>query len=329
MYKEKTIAAVVPCFNEEKQINQVLSSMPDLIDYVIIVDDGSSDNTVSTAESVCQKDPRRFVLIKHSKNQGVGGAIASGYQWCRDHEIDIAVVMAGDGQMLPSDLSRIIEPVVGLRADYSKANRLLSGEAYAKIPKSRYFGNAMLSFLTKIVSGYWHVVDSQSGYTAINLKMLKLIDWDKMYKRYGQPNDLLVRLNVYNARICDVTINPVYGIGEKSGIKIRKVIFTIPPMLLRMFFWRLKEKYIIRDFHPLVLFYLFGGVAGLASITLLTRWFVIRIATGLGPELTFLSWMLATIASMQFTCFAMWFDMDYNKSLKVSEVDSKPPANTF
>ena len=249
-------------------------------------------------------------------NQGVGTAIASGYKWARDNRVDIAAVMDGDGQMLSKDLLNILKPVVEDRADYSKANRLLSGQAYKKIPKSRYFGNSALTFLTKIASGYWHVMDSQTGFTAINSKMLHLIDWSKMHPRYGYINDKLVRLNVYDARVVDVQIEPTYGVGEKSGINISKVFFTISLMLIRMFFWRLKEKYIIRDFHPLVLFYFFGIFLGLISIVFFIRVIYLWPIYGQIPSTSFLAWMFSAITSLQFIMFAMWFDMDYNKDLR-------------
>jgi len=315
MYKDKIIGVVVPCYNEGKQIGKVVETMPKFIDKIIIIDDKSKDNTVAQIELLRKKDIR-VVLIKHSVNEGVGGAIASGYKWCRDNKIDVAVVMAGDGQMLPKDLPAILDPVVEDRADYSKANRLMSGEAYKKIPKVRYFGNSVLSFLTKIASGYWHVMDSQTGYTAINSKMLKLIDWNKMYKRYGQPNDILVRLNVYNAKVADIPIEPTYGVGEKSGIKITKVFFTIPKMLIEMFFWRLKEKYIIRDFHPLVLFYFAGFISLICSFILMIRFMIIWILEGNIRSINFLAFMLCTMMAVQFILFAMWFDMDINKDLK-------------
>lgn len=316
MYKKKKIGIVIPAYNEEKLISKVIKTMPRFVDKIIVIDDKSKDKTTNIVESLARRD-KKILLIKHKANQGVGGAIANGYKWCRDNDIDIAAVMAGDGQMLPEDLPKILEPVVDDRADYSKANRLLSGEVYEKMPKSRYFGNSVLSFTTKIASGYWHIMDSQSGYTAINKKMLKLIDWDKMYKGYGQPNDLLIRLNVCNARVCDIPLGAVYGIGEKSGIKITKVSFTIPKMLIKMFFWRLKEKYIIRDFHPLVLFYFFGFLSGFSSFLLLLRWLYLWAADGNIPKITFLAWMLCIIASIQFTIFAMWFDMEYNQDLKI------------
>lgn len=315
MYKKKTIAVVVPCYNEARQIGRVLQTIPGFVDKIAVVDDCSRDKTAKIVSELAQKN-KKIILIRHEKNQGVGAAIGSGYKWCRENMIAVAAVMAGDGQMLPKDLPAILDPVVEGYADYAKANRLYTGAAYKKIPKARYFGNSILTFLTKIASGYWHVVDSQTGFTAINQKMLGLIDWDKMYPRYGMPNDILIRLNVYNAVVADVPVEPVYQIGEKSAMKPMKVFFTIPLMLVRMFFWRLKEKYIIRDFHPLVLFYLFGFLAGLISLGLLIRILIIWPEQRMIPQTSFLAWMLCVITSIQFIMFAMWFDMDYNKDLK-------------
>ena len=267
MYKNKSIVVIIPCYNEETQIGKVIETMPEYIDKMVVIDDYSKDNSVPIIEELIEKFPK-VILIKHDKNEGVGGAIATGYKWTRDNNMDVAVVMAGDGQMDVKDLPAIIKPVVNEEVDYSKGNRLITGEAYKRIPKIRYFGNSILSLLTKIASGYWHIADSQTGYTAINKKALKSINWDNMYKRFGQPNDLLVMLNVINMRVRDIPINPVYGIGEKSGIKVRKVIFTISWLLLNRFLWRLKEKYIIRDFHPLVFFYFFGFIFGIVSMIL-------------------------------------------------------------
>lgn len=315
MYRDKIIGVVVPCYNEAKQISDVIKTIPKYVDKIIVIDDKSKDTTKKVVKELKNKY-KRIILIEHKINQGVGGSIASGYKWCRNNKIDVVAVMAGDGQMLPKDLSKILDPVVEDLVDYSKANRLLSDQAHEKIPRIRYLGNSVLSFFTKMASGYWHIMDSQTGYTAINSKMLKLIDWDKMYKRYGQPNDLLVRLNVYNARVKDIPLDPVYNVGEKSGIKIQKVFVTIPKMLIKMFFWRMKEKYIFRDFHPLVLFYFAGFINIFLSILLLIRFIYMWILTGEMFKMNFMAFMLCSLMGVQFVLFAMWFDMEYNKDLK-------------
>jgi len=315
MYKNLKIGIVVPAYNEEVLIAKVITSLPQYIDKVIVVDDCSKDNTSKEVNRLMENN-EAVLLIRHEKNEGVGGAIATGYKWARDNDIDIAVVMAGDAQMDPDDLSSLLDPVVEEGVDYSKGNRLFTGEAYRTIPKVRYFGNSVLSMLTKIASGYWHVADSQTGYTAIGKKALRLIDWDKMYKRYGQPNDLLVKLNVFDLRVRDVPVRPVYNIGEKSGINIGKVIFTIPFLLLRLFLWRMKEKYIIRNFHPLVFFYFLGFLFMLLTVFLSARLVIVWIDLGYAPAMTSLALVFSFMSANLFTLFAMWFDMETNKDLR-------------
>ena len=315
MYRNKRVSAVIPAYNEETQIARVIDTMPAFVDCIVIINDCSKDCTSQVVRDHPLYSTSRIHLIDHRLNEGVGGAIASGYKWSRDNGFDIAVVMAGDGQMDPADLPAILDPIVDDLADYTKGNRLVTGEAFRKIPKVRFFGNAALSLFTKIASGYWHVADSQTGYTAINSVALRAIDWDGMYKRYGQPNDVLVKLNVASMRVVDVPIEPVYNVGEKSGIKIRKVIFTIGALLVRLFLWRLKEKYVIRNFHPLVFFYAFGffslGLSAVMFLRLLLLWGQI----GNVPEITFLSWIFLFGIGFNSLCFAMWFDYEENKHL--------------
>lgn len=315
MYKNQKLAVVVPCYNESRQIRKVVDDMPDFIDYVVIVDDRSKDNTVEVVKEMMSSNDK-IKLIVHEVNQGVGGAISSGYKWSRDNEADIAIVMAGDGQMDPKHLPSLLDPIVEEGVAYTKTNRLFTGEAYRKIPKVRYWGNSILSLLTKIASGYWHIADSQSGYAAISKKALKTIDWDKMYKRYGQPNDLLVLLNINNFKVRDIMTEPVYNVGEVSSMKIYRVIGSISMLLLRRFFYRLKEKYVIRDFHPLVFFYLTGFTLLLMSLPLFIRFIYYWIAFDHIPKVNFLAWMFCIIMAVQFILFAMWFDMESNKDLK-------------
>ena len=315
MYKNKIISIVIPCFNEETQIKTVVDNLPEYVDNIVIIDDKSTDNTVNIIKEL-KNNNEKITAILHEKNKGVGAAISSGYKWSRDNNIDVAVVMAGDNQMDPKDLPEILNPVVNGHADYSKGNRLFSGEAYEKIPTIRYLGNSILSLFTKIASGYWHIADSQSGYTAINKKMLNTIKWDDMYNRYGQPNDLLVSLNIYDAIVRDVHIEPVYGVGEKSGIKIYKVIFTIGWLLLKSFLRRMKQKYVIRDFHPLIFFYFFGIIFMFLTIALSIRLGIRWYEDGYVPAITALATMFSFMSSSIFTLFAMWFDMESNKHLK-------------
>jgi glycosyltransferase involved in cell wall biosynthesis len=315
MFKGKSIAVAIPSYNEEKNIAAVVNSIPDFVDSIIVIDDASKDSTVQVVE-LLMADNKRMVLLRNGKNLGCGGALAVGYKWAIENGIDVVVRMDGDGQMSALDIERLIEPVVNEGVDYTKTNRLFSGEAYETIPKVRFFGNSILSLLTKIASGYWHIADSQSGFSAIGKTALHTINWDKMYKRYGNPNDILILLNIYNFRVRDIITKPIYNVGEKSNMKVWKVVFTISWLLFKRFFFRLKEKYVIRDFHPLVFFYFFGFFLHIVSIPLLIRYIYYWIAFDHIPKVNFLAWMFSVIMGVQFILFAMWFDMDSNKHLK-------------
>jgi glycosyltransferase involved in cell wall biosynthesis len=317
MYRDKTIMVVVPAYNEEKLIRRVAETMPDFVDRIVILDDHSKDQTWNIVQELQAGHPDRVTAFRHEKNQGVGAAIATGYKWCRDNNADVAVVMAGDAQMDPADLPALLEPVVSGRADYAKGNRLFTGDAWRQIPRVRYLGNSAMSLLTKIASGYWQVADSQCGYTAANREVLKTIDWEGMYKRYGQPNDLLVRLNVYNFRVCDVKVKPVYNIGEKSGVKPIRMIPRLSWLLAKLFFYRMWEKYVIRDFHPLIFFYATGALLLALCIPLTVRFIYLWALEGILPAINTLAVMLCAIMGTQFLLFAMWFDMEYNRHLSV------------
>jgi len=315
MYLEKTISVVVPAYNEEKLIAKTLNSIPALVDNIIVVNDASKDSTAQIVRRTAEEDGR-IVLIEHEVNQGVGGAIITGYKKAIELEIDVTAVMAGDGQMDPNNLTDILEPVARGAVDYTKGNRLFQGDAWNMIPRYRYLGNSLLSLLTKIASGYWHIADSQTGYTAVSLNVLKKLNLDSIYKRYGMPNDMLIKLNQYDFRVRDVHVRPVYNIGEKSGIKLIKVIPKISWLLFKGFWKRLFFKYVIKDFHPLVFFYILSFILLSSSVPLTIRMFYIWALTGNIPDINAMALIFTVISGLQTLFFGMWFDMDYNKKLR-------------
>jgi len=316
LFEGAKVAVVIPCYNEEHLLGKVIDTMPDFVDRLYVVDDRSTDGTSEVGQRYAAQDPERIRFIRHEENQGVGGAIATGYKAALADKMDVTAVMAGDAQMDPDDLPAIVAPVARGECDYTKGNRLFTGDAWRIIPKVRYLGNSMISLLTKIASGYWHVADSQSGYTAIGLRALETIDWDQMYKRYGQPNDLLVRLNIYSFRVRDVTVRPIYNIGEKSGIKPLRMIPRLSWLLFRLFLLRMFRKYVIRDFHPLLFFYAIGLVLFPAGFLLGIYLILVRLFSGPVAGTSALFAALMVITGLQFLLFAMWFDMDYNKELR-------------
>ena len=313
MLEGKRVAVVVPSHNEEHLVATTVGGIPSFVDRVYVVDDASTD---ATAEAARGTGDARVEVIVHERNRGVGGAIVTGYRRALEEEMDVVAVMAGDNQMHPDDLPTLVRPVARGEVDYAKANRLVSGQAWKLIPRTRYLGNAVLSMLTKIASGYWHVADSQSGYTAISRELLAQLDLDRIYTRYGFPNDMLVHLNVWNARVRDFASRPVYGVGERSGMRYHQVVPRISWLLLKGFFWRLREKYVIRDFHPLVFFYAFGFFATIAGFLLGCVELAFRAAGNAVSVGTVVLIALLLISGSQLTLFAMWFDMESNKDLR-------------
>jgi glycosyltransferase involved in cell wall biosynthesis len=313
MLDGKSVAVVIPAYDEEALIADTVAGVPAFVDRIFVVDDASRDGTAAAARGTGDD---RVEIVTHEHNSGVGAAIISGYRRALESGADVTAVMAADNQMDPDDLERLVAPVAHGEVDYAKANRLISGEAWRLIPRTRYLGNAVLSLLTKIASGYWHVADSQSGYTAIARPTLERLDLDRIYRGYGFPNDMLVHLNVWSARVRDFPSRPIYGVGERSGIKLYSVIPRISWLLVKRFFWRLREKYVIRDFHPLVFFYVLGLLMTVVGLTLGIVETVLRF---MGNEITTPTVVLIAlllISGTQFTLFAMWFDMESNKDLR-------------
>jgi glycosyltransferase involved in cell wall biosynthesis len=355
MYRGHSIGVVVPAYNEEGFVGEVIDTIPEYVDRVYVIDDCSTDGTweeiTTHAERANQRarqsgplavdeelrpvpvesveesgiieadggtvegellfDPR-IVPIQHKENRGVGGAIKTGYTRALKDDIDITAVMGGDGQMDPEILPGFLDPIVEDEADYTKGNRLLYEEYREGMSKWRFFGNSILTFLTKIASGYWKTMDPQNGYTAISKYALENVGIESMYEYYGYCNDLLVKLNAKGMRVADVAMPAVYG-DEASSIKYRTYIRKVSMMLLQNFFWRLKTKYLVLDFHPLALFYLFGFGTSLIGV-LSVGWAVYGKILDLHPLFvrTALGLMIFTIGSL-FIMFAMLFDMQVNE----------------
>jgi glycosyltransferase involved in cell wall biosynthesis len=313
MLEGRKVAVVVPAHNEEDLIGATVQGIPGFVDRIYVVDDASTDATAERARAV--EDPR-VEVITHDRNRGVGAAIVTGYKRALAERMDATAVMAGDNQMDPDELELLTTPIVRDELDYAKANRLFTGSAWKLIPRNRYIGNAILSLFTKVASGYWHVADSQAGYTVISLRVLQLLDLDRIYTSYGFPNDMLVHLNVWSARVRDFPSRPIYGVGERSGIKIRRVVPRISWLLWKGFFWRMREKYVIRDFHPLVFFYFLGFLMVTVGLALGIFETVLRFQGNNITPATVVLIALLLISGSQFTLFAMWFDMESNKDLR-------------
>lgn len=254
MYKEHRIATVLPAHNEARHIGQCIRTTPDFVDHIIVVDDWSTDNTSEAAAEV--GDPR-VVVLRPPHNLGVGGATVMGYRKASEFGADIAVKMDGDGQMSPEHLPLLLDALIEEDYDYAKGNRFLAGESLEHMPKVRLFGNVVLTFMTKLASGYWHVFDPQNGYTAIRSRALALVNLDQVHRRFFFENDMLSQLNYNRLRVKDVAIPARYG-DEVSDLDPLKIGLTFPWLLLRRFFRRVYQKYVLRDFSPIALFLITG-----------------------------------------------------------------------
>jgi glycosyltransferase involved in cell wall biosynthesis len=261
-YRGKKIAVVVPAHNEQLLLGETLSTIPGFVTRVYVVNDCSTDRTQEVLDYYAGND-ESIIPIRHNVNQGVGKAIVTGYKRALDDGMEVMAVMAGDNQMDPAFLPALLDPIIDGKCDYTMGNRLINPEYRKGMSKWRLAGNTVLTLLTKIASGYWSMMDPQNGYTAISRRALDRINLDEVYPRYGYCNDLLVKLNANSFRVINVPHPARYG-RETSGIKYRTYILTVSHLLLTDFLWRMKTKYVVLSFNPLVLFYM-GGVAFLGT----------------------------------------------------------------
>jgi glycosyltransferase involved in cell wall biosynthesis len=238
MFKGHRIAVVVPAFNEAAKIAETLRSVPGYVDQVIVVDDGSQDDTGALARRGSRQG---LVVLRHQENRGVGAAIATGYQAALAAGADVTAVMAGDSQMDPADLAGLVETVAFGRGDYAKGNRFAWPGVLSTMPALRIAGNLALSYLTRLASGYGRVFDSQCGYTAANRHALGIILSGPVFPRYGYPNDILCRLGAQGAQVVDVPVRPVYGPDWRSGIRLWRVVVPLARLLLRGMLARLRR----------------------------------------------------------------------------------------
>jgi glycosyltransferase involved in cell wall biosynthesis len=312
----KVISVIVPAYNEEFHIKKMLSDIPSLVDSIIVVNDGSTDNTKQIVTKL-QKEDSRISLINHPKNMGLGTALITGYVESLRLRNDITVVMAGDNQMDPLDLENIVKPIILDEADYVKGNRLFRSDVKDVMPGYRYIGNSLLTFLSKFATGYWHVTDPQCGYTAISLEALQRIPINSMTKGYGYNAHILQMLNIANMRVTDVEVRPIYG-PNTTKIKLRRYVPLIIKLLSKLFMKRLITNYLWKDFHPLILFYFLSMFNAIfIAFPLIARFFYYYFSTGLAPTTTLILSSLAINISILSFFFAIWMDMEVNKGLSI------------
>jgi glycosyltransferase involved in cell wall biosynthesis len=317
MYSQHRIGVVIPAYNEEDLIKTTISSVPAYVDRIYVVDDGSADATWERVKE-CSVD-LRLITIRHEVNSGVGAAITTGYKQALRDGVDIVAVVAGDNQMDPKYLPYLLDPIVWKMADYTKGNRLVRPELREGMSPWRSFGNSLLTYITKLSSGYYEMIDPQNGYTAISRRALQKVDLDGIYPWYGYLNDLLAKLNVAGCKIMDVIIPARYG-NEKSKIHYGIYILKVSWLLGKTFLWRLYMKYFVLDFHPLIIFYIVGFF--LSCMGVLSATYSVYNKVVNGGEI-FIHGILSLILLMigfQFVLFGIVFDIQHRQKASAYDI---------
>ena len=248
------IAVVIPCYHVSDTIEQVIKALPETVDHIIVVDDACPAGSGKIAESLSLE---KVCVMYHKANQGVGGAVMTGYKKTIELGCDIVVKIDGDGQMDPQYIPSLVKPLITNKADYTKGNRFYDFRALRSMPKIRLFGNNMLSFMEKLFSGYWNIMDPTNGYTAIHRRALEKLSFSKIAKGYFFESHMLLNLNLANAVVRDVPIPARYG-DERSSLSIRKALLEFPPRLFYGLCKRIFFKYFIYDFNMASVYLLLG-----------------------------------------------------------------------
>ncbi len=264
------LAAVIPCFRVKRHILGVLAAIPAAVDRIYVVDDGCPEGSGAAVESGCT-DPRIRVL-RHERNQGVGGATLTGYRAALEDGATVIVRLDGDGQMDPALIPRLVRPILDGEADYAKGNRFFDLEGLRAMPPLRLFGNSMLSFASKLSSGYWNVFDPTNGFTAIHAAVLRRLPLDKLSHGWFFESDLLFRLGTIRAVVCDVPMPARYG-DEQSSLVIRRVVLSFAGKHLGNTAKRIFYGYYLRSFNIASIEIVLGVVLlGLGTWIGVTRW---------------------------------------------------------
>ena len=251
------ITVVIPCYNVSRHIEDVIKKLPPEVNWIIAVNDQSKDETEKILARL-QVENRKVVFINHEMNQGVGGAMITGFKRSIELNSDITIKIDGDDQMDTSYLPALIKPIVDNKADYTKGNRFRDFKALRQMPVLRRFGNLGLSFMIKAASGYWNIFDPNNGFVAISNEMLKTIDINKIHKRYFFESSMLIELYHADAVIQEIPMKARYG-NEVSNLSLTRTLFGFPPRLLKAFIRRIILKYFLFDFNIASLYLLFGG----------------------------------------------------------------------
>lgn len=317
------IAVVIPCYRCKDQILGVIQKIDATVSEIIVVDDACPDQTGAWVQN--QNKDSRVQVTFHTTNRGVGGALITGYQKALQLKADVIVKIDGDGQMDPGHLSKITGPLIRGTADYSKGNRFFYPKSLQGMPLIRVIGNAGLSFMAKLATGYWNLMDPTNGYTAIHAQALRLIELDKLDQRYFFETDMLFRLSLIQAVVRDVPMDSHYA-DEKSNLRIGKILFEFTFKYLRAFFKRVIYQYFLRDFN-------IGSLELIAGILFLSfgigfgsyHWITGKQLGQLATSGTVMLAALPIILGAQFILSAINYDISKTPTTPLQELGSGKP----
>jgi len=307
MYRNNKLGIFVPAYNEEDNIGEVLETMPDYVDIILVVDDCSRDNTRGVVKNYMKKD-KRIVLERNTTNQGNGYGAKFAYQKLIEMGADLIAPMAGDGQTEPQYLERLLDPVVDNECDLAKGNRFLEPAVYKKMPRYRYVGNIFVTMLNKFSTGYYSMFDSLNGYYVARASVLKKIDFDRLGDRYEFENSFWIQLNIVGARVKDVSIPPIYK-DERSKIKLLKVVGPTLWTLQKGFLQRIFYKYVLFNFSPVGLFYIIGTLLTMFGFILGLVTFILSIGPRAASTATVMVAVVPFILGVQFLLQAVVLDI--------------------
>ena len=313
------IAVVIPAFKVTNQILSVIERIGPEVNLIIVVDDCCPESSGELVLARC-KD-KRVTVLWHEKNKGVGGAVISGYRFALENGADVVVKVDGDGQMNPSLIPTLVAPILHGQADYAKGNRFFNVQEILQMPKVRIFGNLVLSFFSKISTGYWQIFDPNNGFTAINKTVLKNLPLDKISNRYFFETDMLFRLNLARAVVADIPMDAVYG-NEKSNLSVTSALFEFPIKHLKNFTKRIAYSYYLRDFTlaslelPAGLFLLVGG-----CISALYNWINSAHLNQATPTGTLILISMMLLSSIQLLLSFAAYDMQSSPRKSISQFE--------
>jgi glycosyltransferase involved in cell wall biosynthesis len=306
--KKARIAAVIPAYKVSRQILELIKNIGPEITLIIVVDDACPENSGWLVKS--ETKDKRIVVITHPVNQGVGGAVMTGYTYALEQNIEIVVKLDGDGQMNPKLINKIVKPILDNEADYVKGNRFFNIEEVRAMPKIRVLGNLVLSFYSKLSSGYWNIFDPNNGFTAIQRDTLEILPFEKISKRYFFESDMLFRLNLARAKVVDMPMTAVYG-DEKSNLSVRRTAIEFPIKHIRNLLKRITYSYFLRDFTLASLELLFGSLLCTIGLTIgFYNWIHSASLHRPTPTGTLILVAMATLSGIQLILSFTSYDMN-------------------